>query len=264
MIRPFPTSARALAGVASALIVWGCGSPRARTPSASSPDGILAAAIARDGCACRDESCLGTARGSLDRLKAKYASSDELPYDVYTADARFERCYLDGTKDIVRDLKLVTERFCSCKADDCQKAVDAIESFKEKYRDATARPEDVAPLAASKDALAACMRERVGRGSEFATRVESISEAMCACKSPDCAKGTLDRYMAELDRYPIIEHEGDSMERIHRAEEKMCACGGVAAISQPIADVLGVPVTGQGKCTITRNPARRTTRPTVP
>ena len=78
--------------------------------------------VADEGCACPDKACLERAHRALADLEAKHGGLDDLPPNAYAAHARFERCYLVGTKDLVRDLDLATRRFCACSDTTCATA----------------------------------------------------------------------------------------------------------------------------------------------
>jgi hypothetical protein len=235
--------ALAACGAVAGVAVLGCGSDTgARTPAPSSPsrDATLAAAIAKEGCSCPNEACLERARRSLDLLKVKYGGNDELPFDIYEASAPFERCYFDGTKNIVRDFGIATKGFCSCRDPECARsALAELERLEEKYRDAPSRPEDESPLATSAKELASCMREKIGAGPDVASQAETVAQGMCACDSAGCVQRFHDRYMSEVGRYALIHHEADSEDRVRRAESRMCECGLASVMGTVLRDATG-------------------------
>lgn len=267
MSAPFPTATRILAGVATSLVVLGCGSlgaPAAPAPSPPSEDAIRASAIAEEGCACPDKACMAKVRESLERLEERYGGADALPYEIYASHARFERCFRDDTKDLVREVRAARERFCSCQGQDCAPAVTALGSLGERVLAASFQREDAAWLAVSGGALAGCPPDRVGRGPEVASRAEAISDALCACTSARCAAGAFALYVAEGNRYAVLEADGDAKERIRRSDEKVCACG----LSQYLAGQGGgaTPSSsrGQSSCTFKRRTRTETrTSPTT-
>lgn len=176
--------------------------------------------LVRAGCDCDSSSCLEELKTRIDALEAKHGGLDESPAEVHIAHGEFARCYQDGTRDPVRDLKTIARRLCGCATEACVKqSMIARLQFEDKYG-AGVKSGELAELDAQYEQ---CKGQKMISGEDLAAHYERVMTTVCACASKQKC-GTRLTDLPPMPAAVLITDLDSHQDRIEQATEHTCNC----------------------------------------
>jgi hypothetical protein len=177
------------------------------------------------GCGCGDALCLQKTHVDLENMLAAHGGLDEAPPNVHTAHGKFETCWRDGTRDIVRDFDYAAQKICSCGTAECLRLVKIeIQGLVDgKYREDLDGHVAVDPKAkASMDRVTQCIAKATMPAKDAMDVITRTTNEMCECKDVPCAQVVMKLRAAEFSKYVDVE---DTLDRNKVADETTRWCG---------------------------------------
>lgn len=185
-------------------------------------------------CACKDDPCTRDKRSAADQILAAHGGVEEAPPSAQQGFEKLETCWRERTRDLARDLEVLSTRACACTSFYCWEQWERdMTSLARKYEvrtkeDLRTAPGSTEASIAQFDRAVSCLDKGTVSSDRFVAILQGAADEMCACKTTPCAKGVITAAEAKLGAYFNVG-PGRAAE-IDALKVKLCQCQNQASV----------------------------------